>query len=275
MATRPRRLRTRHHLARSADGWGGPRLGRDECWRRGQRVVARSSSSVQESLGTLAENCPENFRGPWLLISAEMARSRGDVAEAVRHADEAVRLARETDNRQLEALANEVGARIRLGRGDEREAVPLLTEAIRCYTEWGAVGEGCASRIATPACSGTARVVPPTGGRRVTAFDPTMRVSLDMATVLKLARSHRRRNQARRSAAQADDDCDGERGSQARRVPGGARGRLGGRSRGGGRPRTCHARSLGTTRRDHARAAQRGSVRAPDGTGSRHRSRRG
>ncbi len=133
-------------------------------------------------LGTLADNCPENFRGPWLLISAEMARSRGDVAEAVRHADQAVRLARETDNRQLEALANEVGARIRLGAGDEREAVPLLTEAIRCYTEWGAVVkardlEDCYSSLLGDRVSGPAdRWVPGDSVRSRRCL-----VSLDMA----------------------------------------------------------------------------------------------
>lgn len=92
----------------------------------------------QQSLSVLAENCPENYRCFWLLLSAEMKRISSQHDEAGRLCKEAIAYARQTDNLQQEAVANELCARALLARSGESAAAAFLIEAHRCYAAWGA-----------------------------------------------------------------------------------------------------------------------------------------
>jgi predicted ATPase len=109
----------------------------------GERVCARWADLLarRESLRTLAESCPENFRCHFLILEAEMTRVRGDDAEALDLFDEAIREARRTDSLQGEAMAQELCGRMWLRRGNETAAAAHLAQAHRCYEEWGAAAK--------------------------------------------------------------------------------------------------------------------------------------
>jgi hypothetical protein len=87
----------------------------------------------------LADNCPENYRCFWLLLSGEMKRVQAQPVEAETSCKAAIAYARETDNLQQEALASELCARACLAHSGESAAVPFWIEARRCYAAWGAV----------------------------------------------------------------------------------------------------------------------------------------
>jgi predicted ATPase len=95
-------------------------------------------SAVAQSLGELAENCPENFLCLSLLVAAEQAAIRGEAhAQFLPLYDEAVAYAIATSNLQQEALANDLCARRLLAAGDDR-ASGYLSRAYRAYQAWGA-----------------------------------------------------------------------------------------------------------------------------------------
>jgi predicted ATPase/transcriptional regulator with GAF, ATPase, and Fis domain len=99
--------------------------------------LARTS----DSLRALADNCPENFRCPSLLLGAEIERLAGRTAEGAGLLEQAVAFARETGSLQHEALAHELLAKLWLGRGDEARAAAAAKEARRAYAAWGAAAK--------------------------------------------------------------------------------------------------------------------------------------
>src|SRR5262249_42059146 len=122
------------------DFWGG--LAAAGAWERATEeerpAYTRQLDNAQESLGELADNCPENFRCAWLLLSAESKRITLQHEVAARLYEEAVAYARQTDNLQLEALANELAAKLSLRRGEDARVAAFIAEACRCYATWGA-----------------------------------------------------------------------------------------------------------------------------------------
>ena len=122
------------------DFWGG--LAMAGAWNTASDDDRRSYwtqlTASRESLKELADNCPENFRCFWLLVSAEMARIAAKDEEAAQLCEEAIAYARQTDNLQQEAVANELCGKIRLARQDESGAADCLREARRAYAAWGA-----------------------------------------------------------------------------------------------------------------------------------------
>jgi len=145
--------------------------------------------AAQGALKDLAESCPENFRCFWLLVSAEMKRLTGQTEQSASLCEEALAYARETDNLQQEALANELGAKIWLARGNETAAASFLRASYNSYATWGASIktrqlEEKYGRLVTPAES----VAPVQSMGVRTAAGPEGAL-LDMATVLKVARA--------------------------------------------------------------------------------------
>jgi transcriptional regulator with GAF, ATPase, and Fis domain len=98
----------------------------------------RQLIASQRSLAVLADNCPENYRCFSLLLSAEMKRISSQYDQARRLCVEAIAYARETQNLQQQALANELCAKTVLASDGESDAAPFLHEAHRCYAAWGA-----------------------------------------------------------------------------------------------------------------------------------------
>jgi predicted ATPase/transcriptional regulator with GAF, ATPase, and Fis domain len=152
----------------------------------------RELVAAQRSLEVLADNCAENFRCFSLMLSAEIKRITSQPAAAAALCDEAIAYARQTDNLQHEALANELCARAWLARGDEHKATPFLREAHRAYSAWGAstkveqLERKHGNLLATQP---PARATEPPHAVMLVSSSTPESASLDMATVLKVARA--------------------------------------------------------------------------------------
>lgn len=95
----------------------------------------------QEQLREWADNCPENFLNKSALVSAEIARIRGDDQEAMRLYEQAIRSARENGFVQNEGLSNELAGQFYLARELPTTAHGHLQKARACYGRWGAGGK--------------------------------------------------------------------------------------------------------------------------------------
>ncbi len=93
----------------------------------------------QKQMKIWAENCPENFQSPYLLISAEQARIEGKNWDAMNFYDQAIVSAKQHGWVQQEALANEQAARFWLAQGREKFAQTYMIEAYYNYIRWGAL----------------------------------------------------------------------------------------------------------------------------------------
>ena len=172
------------------DFWGG--LAAAGAWEtateEARHVYIQQLASAQESFRELADNCPENFRCAWLLLSAETKRIALQHEVAGRLYEEAVAYARQTDNLQLEALANELAAKLSLRRGQDALAAAFMCEAYRCYAMWGAATKVAHLKEHYGRLLSTRRSVSTTEDASI---EETARVeapaSLDMSTILKVA----------------------------------------------------------------------------------------
>jgi predicted ATPase len=95
----------------------------------------------QKQMKIWAENCAENFLNKHTLVAAEMARVRGNHADAETLYDHAIILSRDNDFIQEQAIANELAGKYYLSRNDEQRARAYLQEARHCYTQWGAMAK--------------------------------------------------------------------------------------------------------------------------------------
>jgi predicted ATPase/transcriptional regulator with GAF, ATPase, and Fis domain len=154
-----------------------------------RHAYAGQLASAKESLRELADNCPENFRCAWLLLSAETSRIASQHDAAGRLYEDAVAYARQTDNLQLEALANELAAKFWLRCGQDALAAAFMSEACRCYATWGAAAKVAHLKEHYGGLLGTR----PSASTPEESVEDTARVeepvSLDMSTILKVARA--------------------------------------------------------------------------------------
>lgn len=95
-------------------------------------------STILAKLERWAEHGPENHGNRYSLLSAEVARIRGEDAEATRLYRDAVRSARDNGFVQNEAIAYELGARFHASRGFDDFAETYLRSARARYARWGA-----------------------------------------------------------------------------------------------------------------------------------------
>ncbi|XYI02375.1 AAA family ATPase [Sorangium sp. So ce1128] len=108
----------------------------------GQRQqFAQTLEKQLRKLKLWADNCPENFRNRYALVSAEVARIEGRDLDAMRLYEEAIHSARGSGFVHNEALAFELASRFYRARGFERFADTYLREARSCYVRWGADGK--------------------------------------------------------------------------------------------------------------------------------------
>ncbi|XYH93311.1 AAA family ATPase [Sorangium sp. So ce1128] len=92
----------------------------------------------ERQLGVWASSCPENFLHKHALVRAEIARLRGQEAEASRLYEQAVSSAREHGFVQYEAIACELAAGFYRSRGLSIPADAYLQKARAGYFRWGA-----------------------------------------------------------------------------------------------------------------------------------------
>ncbi|MBN1889662.1 MAG: AAA family ATPase [Thermoflexales bacterium] len=94
---------------------------------------------IQSDLETWAGVCPANFSAMYLLVSAEVARIKGEEPAAVDLYRQAIDAAVEAEFPHIAALANELVAKFWLAGGNWRYARTHLAEAYNHYRAWGAV----------------------------------------------------------------------------------------------------------------------------------------
>jgi len=109
-------------------------------------ATAQSRSHCQNQLDELAgrfqqyeELSPINFAHQNRLVQAEVASLQGDVARAMDHYQESIRLARKNGFTMGEAQAYEHSANFYLKRGILSVGIPLLHAAADRYSTWGSV----------------------------------------------------------------------------------------------------------------------------------------
>jgi predicted ATPase/transcriptional regulator with GAF, ATPase, and Fis domain len=125
------------------DFWGGLTLA--ACY--GNAAEDEQSTYLQEikksqaALAILAENCPENYLCPSLLLAAEIERIAGREMAALDFYEQAIRYAVQTSMIQYQALANELYARFWRDRQQAKAAAVFMTEARDNYAQWGATAK--------------------------------------------------------------------------------------------------------------------------------------
>ena len=93
----------------------------------------------QALLEKLARSAPPNYRHKHHLVEAERMRVlEGEPDTIMRHYDQAIALARESEFIHEEALANELAARYLLNQGQNDDARAYLRSAMEQYEAWGA-----------------------------------------------------------------------------------------------------------------------------------------
>jgi PAS domain S-box-containing protein len=112
-----------------------------------------SASSVEKSnyLCTLgahcrelqiwADLCPQNFSSQTALVTAEIARLEGRIADAEQRFEQAIAAAQHSGFIHLEALSNELASRFYAARGLHKVSRLFLVEARYRYQGWGADGK--------------------------------------------------------------------------------------------------------------------------------------
>jgi PAS domain S-box-containing protein len=106
-----------------------------------QRAWRELLATHAEQLRDWAEGCSVTFHDKYALISAEIARVEGRDLDAMRHYEEAIRLAHANGFVHNEALAHELAARFYATRRFDKIADTYLRAARYGYVRWGAIGK--------------------------------------------------------------------------------------------------------------------------------------
>ena len=92
-------------------------------------------------LKILSDSCPENFLQKYHLVEAERFRVLGDAANALHHYELSIKLSREHDFLNDEALANELTTDFFIAQHNTKIAGAYLREAYHLYKRWGATAK--------------------------------------------------------------------------------------------------------------------------------------
>jgi len=98
------------------------------------RIVNRALRKLKK----WAKHAPANHLNKYYLLAAEKERVLNRQARAIEFYEKAIRLARENEFTNEEALANELAGKFHLSLNNERIAQAYLREAHFCYRKWGA-----------------------------------------------------------------------------------------------------------------------------------------
>jgi len=99
--------------------------------------LVRAVKRARAKLARWAADCPENFASKERLVAGELARLRGDHAEAVRCYAAAVAAAEASGHLHIAGLGHELAARVHAAAGHP-DAARCIEDAKRCYDRWGA-----------------------------------------------------------------------------------------------------------------------------------------
>ncbi|QYD66936.1 AAA family ATPase [Paraburkholderia edwinii] len=130
-----------------------------------------------------AANCPQNFGNRAALVGAELARLRGQMADAEQFYEIAIRSSRENAFIHNEAVAYETAARFYAARGLAEFAHLYLKNARYAYLRWGANGKVRQLDDFHP------QLATPDSRPRATGTIETPVEHLDLATVIKVSQA--------------------------------------------------------------------------------------
>ncbi|MDY6969767.1 MAG: PAS domain S-box protein, partial [Spirochaetota bacterium] len=85
-----------------------------------------------------ADNSPDNFLHQYLIMAAELSRIKENDLEAMMLYSQAVKTSQENDYNNHEAIANDLAARFYLSKENKTAAKAYMSEALKCYSKWGA-----------------------------------------------------------------------------------------------------------------------------------------
>ncbi len=105
--------------------------------RHSRKILSRNC----KKLSKWTANCADNFLHKYLLVQAEISKIHGRQRKALDLYGKAIEAAEQYGFVQVEALANELSARLHLARGQQSIARIYLLEACRCYRQWGATAK--------------------------------------------------------------------------------------------------------------------------------------
>jgi PAS domain S-box-containing protein len=91
----------------------------------------------QMQLKVWAQRAPVNFADKYALLSAEIARVRGEHLEAQNYYEQALEAAHKNGLVHIEALASELAGRYYLSRGAHTASTGYLVRSRRCFALWG------------------------------------------------------------------------------------------------------------------------------------------
>ncbi len=103
-----------------------------------QATALETITAHHARIKTWRENCPANFEGMDLLLSAEMARLHGQEMASLQLYDQAIASTKEHEFIHLQALANELAAKFWLSLDKPHIARHYWREAHYAYQKWGA-----------------------------------------------------------------------------------------------------------------------------------------
>ncbi|TWH61895.1 trifunctional serine/threonine-protein kinase/ATP-binding protein/sensor histidine kinase [Dulcicalothrix desertica] len=103
-----------------------------------QKQLMKRAQSNQKKLHKVASTAPMNHLHQYYLVEAERHRVLGQKFQAITLYDRAISLAKENEYLNIEALANELAAKLYLDDGREQFARVYITNAYYCYGRWGA-----------------------------------------------------------------------------------------------------------------------------------------
>jgi predicted ATPase/transcriptional regulator with GAF, ATPase, and Fis domain len=93
---------------------------------------------LNSRLKTWAENAPYTFQIHHLIVSAEIARVRGDILAAANLFETAIQRSSNMECPRERAVSNELYAKLWIGRGQQKVARTYMTEALDAFVQWGA-----------------------------------------------------------------------------------------------------------------------------------------
>ncbi len=153
----------------------------------------------QTTLHQWAQNAPMNYLHKLYLVDAERHRVLGQNMEAIDNYDRAIKLAKENEYINEEALANELAAKFYLTWGKEKIAQVYLTDAYYAYARWGAKAkvedlEKRYPQLLAPILNQkmslkTGETIAQTMSGTVTGTSSGVSQILDLATVIKASQS--------------------------------------------------------------------------------------
>jgi PAS domain S-box-containing protein len=165
----------------------------DDLSNQERQTAQKRIAANQKKLKKWAKFAPANNLHKAALVDAELARVRGDLAQARELYDEAARLAHEYKFRQDEALAYELAGKFYLARGMQEMAQYYLRSAYRAYQNWGAqaklihLEEIYAEYVIQP--DPVVSQVQPNIITSTTTTDPGGALALDFSSVLKASQA--------------------------------------------------------------------------------------